>query len=112
MRDTYSASKALGVDPNNVRALWVLSMKFHLPVLLGMSADPEADLKRADGLVSQALALDPNNAAAHNANAWVLFEQGRFQEAIAERGTDARLRPGRRERHDGHGLGLFQPGAI
>jgi adenylate cyclase len=77
--------QALRVDPNNVRALWVLSMKFHVPVLMGVSADPKADLKRADELMSQALALDPNNAAAHNSEAWVLREHGRLEEAIAER---------------------------
>ncbi len=85
--------QALRVDPNNVRALWVLSMKFHLPVLFGMSADPKADLKRADELVSQALALDPANAAAHNSKAWILHEQGRFEEAIAERERTLALDP-------------------
>ena len=85
--------QALRVDPNNVRALWVLSMKFHLPVLFGMSADPEADLKRADELVSQALALDPANAAAHNSKAWILHDQGRFEEAIAERERTLALDP-------------------
>jgi adenylate cyclase len=77
--------QALRVDPNNVRALWVLSMKFHVPVLFGVSADPKADLKRADEFLSQALVLDPNNAAAHNAKAWVLREHGRVDEAVAER---------------------------
>ena len=85
--------QALRVDPNNVRALWVLSMKFHLPVLFGMSADPKADLKRADELVSQALALDPANAAAHNSKAWILAEQGRFEEAIVERERTLTLDP-------------------
>jgi adenylate cyclase len=85
--------QALRVDPNNVRALWVLSMKFHLPVLFGMSADPQADLKRADELVSQALALDPANAAAHNSKAWILHDQGRFEEAIAERERTLALDP-------------------
>jgi TolB-like protein/DNA-binding winged helix-turn-helix (wHTH) protein/Tfp pilus assembly protein PilF len=85
--------QALRVDPNNVRALWVLSMKFHLPVLFGMSADPKADLKRADELVSQALALDPANAAAHNSKAWILHERGRFEEAIAERERTLALDP-------------------
>ena len=85
--------QALRVDPNNVRALWVLSMKFHLPVLFGFSTDPEADLKRADELVSQALALDPANAAAHNSKAWILHEQGRFEEAIAERERTLALDP-------------------
>ena len=85
--------QALRVDPNNVRALWVLSMKFHVPVAMGMSADPKADLKRADELLSQALALDPTNASAHNAKAWVLNEQGRFEEAIAERERALALDP-------------------
>jgi TolB-like protein/DNA-binding winged helix-turn-helix (wHTH) protein/cytochrome c-type biogenesis protein CcmH/NrfG len=85
--------QALRVDPNNVRALWVLSMKFHLPVLFGISADPKADLKRADELVSQALALDPANAAAHNSKAWVLHDQGRLEEAIAERERTLALDP-------------------
>jgi adenylate cyclase len=85
--------QALRVDPNNVRALWVLSMKFHVPVLFGMSADPKADLKRADELVSQALALDPANAAAHNSKAWILHERGHFEEAIAERERTLALDP-------------------
>jgi tetratricopeptide (TPR) repeat protein len=85
--------QALRVDPNNVRALWVLSMKFHVPVLFGMSADPKADLKRADELASQALTLDPANAAAHNSKAYILYEQGRFEEAIAERERTLALDP-------------------
>ena len=85
--------QALRVDPNNVRALWVLAMKFHVPVAMGMSADPKADLKRADELLSKALALEPTNAAAHNTKAWVLNEKGRFEEAIAERERTLALDP-------------------
>jgi TolB-like protein/DNA-binding winged helix-turn-helix (wHTH) protein len=85
--------QALRVDPNNVRALWVLAMKFHVPVAMGMSADPEADLKRADDLLSKALALEPTNASAHNTKAWVLNEKGRFEEAIAERERTLALDP-------------------
>ena len=104
--------QALRVDPTNVRALWVLSMKFHLPVLFGMSADPQADLKRADELVSQALALDLANAAAHNSKAWILHEGGRLEEAIAERERTLALDPADLQRHDEHGLGSPQPRAI
>jgi adenylate cyclase len=85
--------QTLRVDPNNVRALWVLAMKYHVPVALGVSADPKADLKRADELLSQALSLDPTNAAAHNTKAWVLNEKGRFEEAIAERERTLALDP-------------------
>jgi TolB-like protein/class 3 adenylate cyclase/Tfp pilus assembly protein PilF len=77
--------QALGVDPNNVRALKVLAVKFYMPVNMGTSADPKADVKRADELLSQALALDPTNAGVHNAKAWLLVAQGRLEEAIAER---------------------------
>ena len=76
--------QALRIDPNNVHALWVLAIKFHQAVVMGTSTDPEADLKRADELVSQALALDPTASAAHSAKAWVLYDQARFEEAIAE----------------------------
>jgi tetratricopeptide (TPR) repeat protein len=77
--------QALRVDPNNVRALTILANKFVQPVSMGTSADPKADLKRADELLSQALALDPNNAEIHNEKAWLLAAQGRFEEGIAER---------------------------
>jgi TolB-like protein len=85
--------QALRVDPNNVRALWVLAMKFHQPVNMGTSADPKADIRRADELLSQALALDPTSAAAHGIKGWILFDQGRFEEAIAERERALALDP-------------------
>jgi TolB-like protein len=77
--------QALRVDPNNVRALWVLANRFQQAVNMGTSADPKADIKRADELLSQAPALDPTNASAHNTKAWSLRDQGRIEEAVAER---------------------------
>ena len=56
--------QALTADPNNVRALTFLAVKFFLPVELGSSADPKGDLKRADDLVSKALAHEPQNDVA------------------------------------------------
>jgi TolB-like protein/Tfp pilus assembly protein PilF len=73
--------QALGVDPNTVRALKVLAIKFYMPVGMGTSAD----LRRADELLSEILALDPTNAGAHNERAWLLTSQGRFEEAVVER---------------------------
>ena len=56
--------QALDVDPNNVHALNFLSFKFWLPVFFGFSADPQADLKRGDELVSQARGhQDPQDSA-------------------------------------------------
>jgi adenylate cyclase len=76
--------QALAVDPNNVRALAILTQKFLWPAVLGSSNDPKADLKRADELTSRALALDPNRAGLHLNKANLLNVQGRFDEAIAE----------------------------
>jgi adenylate cyclase len=76
--------QALAVDPNNVRALSILSLKFVYPVGFGLSADPKADLNLGDELVSKALALDPNYAYAHYLKAVILQHQARDDEAIAE----------------------------
>ena len=56
--------QALAIDPNNVRALTGLGIKFS-PAAHGVSGDPKGDLERADELVSKALALDPNDSWAH-----------------------------------------------
>jgi adenylate cyclase len=62
----------------------MLTVKFYLPVMLGRSANPEADLKRADELASRALALDANNAVSHLVRGQVLRAERRFDDAIAE----------------------------
>ncbi len=80
----HLCEQALDADPNNVRALSVLSLKFWLPVMIGRSVDLKADLRRADELVSQALSLDPNFAPAHVLKANILYIQGRLDEAIVE----------------------------
>jgi TolB-like protein/class 3 adenylate cyclase/Tfp pilus assembly protein PilF len=76
--------QALAVDPNNVRALTWLSVKFSAQVGSGLSVDPKGDLKRADELASKALALDPNYAGAHSAMGDLRLSQGRLDESIAE----------------------------
>jgi tetratricopeptide (TPR) repeat protein len=76
--------QALAIDPNNVRALGWLSNKFFLPVVIGRSANPEADLKRSDELVSQAVALDPNDSGLHTLKSVVVLAQGRVNESITE----------------------------
>jgi TolB-like protein/Tfp pilus assembly protein PilF len=76
--------QALAIDPNNVRALMALGIKFLLPAALGLSGDPKADLERADELESKALALDPNWTWPHKLKGDILREQGRADEAVAE----------------------------
>ena len=76
--------QALAIDPNNVRALTELGVKFWLPAVLGLSSDPKGDLERADELESKALALKPDEVLAHSRKGWVLQAQGRNDEAVAE----------------------------
>jgi tetratricopeptide (TPR) repeat protein len=63
----------------------VTSLKIFYSVDARGSADPNADLKRADELVSRALALDPNYARAHSLKGGILRNgQGRVDESMAE----------------------------
>jgi len=72
--------QALAVDPNNVRALVGLSIRYYLPILYGL----KGDVKKADELLSQAIAVDPNFAAAHHVKSWIFYIEKRFDEAAAE----------------------------
>ena len=85
--------RALQRDDRNVKALVNLSFKFINPVLTVQSQDREADIRRADELVSRALAIDPNAYAAHHAKALVLVTQKRFEEAIVEAERSLALNP-------------------
>ena len=76
--------QALAIDPNNVRGLMVLGIKFWAPAVLGVSGDPKGDLDRADELELKALALDPDYAWAHDLKGGVLRAEGRTEEAVAE----------------------------
>ena len=84
---------ALERDGHNVRALINYSFKFIDRVLEVQSADRAADIRRADELVSTALAIDPNASGAHFAKAEVLLAQKRFEEAIVEAERSLALNP-------------------
>jgi adenylate cyclase len=89
----HLCEQALAVDPNNDRALSFLSTKYWLPVGMGVSADPKADLERADQLASRAIALNPNADHQHNMKAMVLLNQARYDESIAESERALALNP-------------------
>ena len=76
--------QALAIDPNNVRALRLLGLKFLFLAALGGSGDPKGDLERADKLESKALALDPDLTWPHQIRGAILRFQARYQEAVAE----------------------------
>ena len=95
--------QALEADPNNVLALYQLSIGFILPVMLGNSIDPAADLKRADELASRAIAVDANFPWGHLAKANVLRIERRFDDAIAEIERALALDPSIAEAYGGLG---------
>ena len=76
--------QALAIDPNNVLALTVSGIKLSMQASLGVSGDPKGDLKRADELMSRALAIDPDYAVAHLVKGNILQSEGRTEEAVAE----------------------------
>jgi TolB-like protein/class 3 adenylate cyclase/Flp pilus assembly protein TadD len=76
--------QALAIDPNNVRALLSLGVKFFARAEFGGSSDPKGDLERADELESKALALDPDWSWPHNLRGDILRFQARNLEAVTE----------------------------
>jgi adenylate cyclase len=85
--------QALAIDPNDVRALQLLGIKFYVPVDAGVSGDPKGDLERADQLETKALALDPDNTWAHLNMGNVRRIEGRIEEAVAEAERSLALSP-------------------
>jgi adenylate cyclase len=85
--------RALQIDPRNVPALNVSAFLIIFPVVLAQSDDPIAATRRADELISQALAVDPNDDHAHVTKAWVLMAQNRHEEAIVEAERGLALNP-------------------
>ena len=104
--------QALAIDPNNVRALMALGVKFWLPAALGLSSDPKGDLERADELESKALALDPDWTWAHDVKGGILRAQGRDEEAVAEYERALALDPSNVDAAGEPGLRLHMPRGI
>ena len=76
--------RALHIDKDNALALSGVALMHILPVVEAQSTDPQAEIRKADELVSHALALDPNYYVAHFVKAYVLMGQKRTEEAVAE----------------------------
>ena len=85
--------RALQIDPRNVLALGISAFMIIFPVIIAQSDDPIAATRRADELVSRALAIDPNDDFAHITKAWVLMAQNRHEEAIVEAERSLALNP-------------------
>jgi adenylate cyclase len=85
--------QALEIDPENVRALSHLSLKFTTRVGFFASPDEKADLRRADELASLAIKIDPDNHMAHAAKGDALLAAGRYRDAIDSYGRALMLAP-------------------
>jgi TolB-like protein/DNA-binding winged helix-turn-helix (wHTH) protein/Tfp pilus assembly protein PilF len=85
--------KALQLDEHLPSALAGLADARTGNVLDGFSDTPESDLQRADELVSEILAANPNNFPAHAVKAQILRAQKRYEEAIVEYDTAIALNP-------------------
>jgi adenylate cyclase len=73
--------QALDIDPNNVRALSLLTFKFTTGTTPAGVPD-RADVRRADELASLAVKIDPDYHIAHTAKGEALMAAGRYREAI------------------------------
>jgi adenylate cyclase len=76
--------RALALDPGSVEAESELASMLANRAMNGWSDSPEADVARAEGLVTKALAAAPRSALAHYARTAVLRFQGRCDKAIPE----------------------------
>jgi TolB-like protein len=88
-RDVYAQAVrmfecALALDPRSVEAQSLLASALATRMLDGVTDSEGADLARADGLVTRALAASPRSATARMAKGDVLRARGRSAEAIAE----------------------------
>jgi adenylate cyclase len=107
--------QALAIDPNNVRALQTLGVKYYMRAPVGASVDRKGDLERAAEWESKALALDPDYTWAHDVKGGILRLQGRYQEAVTEHERTLALDPSNADAASGVGmdyvmLGRFDKG--
>jgi TolB-like protein/Tfp pilus assembly protein PilF len=85
--------RALRINPCNVRALTILAEKFSSRVNALQSTHRNADIQRAEKLVSRALAIDPNSYHVHHAKVQILVAQRHAEEAMVEAERSLRLNP-------------------
>jgi TolB-like protein/DNA-binding winged helix-turn-helix (wHTH) protein/Flp pilus assembly protein TadD len=97
-KDTYRAvaelyGKAVQLDGHDPRALTGLADALTSAAGDGFSDTPQDDLRRADELVSDALAIDPNYWYAHHIRGNILRYEKHYDEAMAEYETVLALNP-------------------
>ena len=79
-----ACERSLQADGHDVFALSALAFFIAVSVITAQSVDREADLEKAEELISRALALDADCGIAHLAKSWVLIARNRHEQAISE----------------------------
>jgi adenylate cyclase len=88
-----ACERSLRADEHDVFALSILAAILAISVFSAQSIDPQADLEKADELVSRALALDADSDVAHNAKSCVLLGRNHHEQAISEAERALALNP-------------------
>ena len=68
--------RALAIDPHLVPAMVGLADGLVDRVIYLHSDDPKSDVARAEDWAERAVVAEPDNSAAHDANAWVFYAKG------------------------------------
>ena len=93
------AERALALDPQNARAVYVLAFALLDRVSAHWSDDPAGDIARAEKAVDAALAVQPDNPLLHHAKAEVYSAKRQWGPAIMEDETAIALDPNNARAH-------------
>jgi adenylate cyclase len=93
------SERALALDPQNVRALYVLASALVLRVWDQWSDDPAGDIARAEKTIDEALAVQPDNSSVHYAKGQVYAVKHQWRPAITEYETAIALDPNNAAAH-------------
>jgi TolB-like protein/Flp pilus assembly protein TadD len=85
--------RALNIDGGNVLARSIIAWKYLGRMANGLSTDPQADIRKAEDLIDQVLARDPDDYGAHLAKSMILTRQRRSEEALVEAERSLALNP-------------------
>jgi adenylate cyclase len=93
------SERALALDPQNVRALYVLAAALTQRVLNQWGDDPAGDLARAEKAIDAALALQPENSWTHFAKGEIYYAKRQFGPSMREFETAIALDPNNADAH-------------
>jgi adenylate cyclase len=93
------SERALALDPQNVRALTVLTSALILRAAHERSDDRPGDIARAEKTIDAALALQPDNSLVHHARAMVYLAKRQWRSSVTEDETAIALDPNNARAH-------------